>query len=40
MALTNCSINTASLTKTGGAAIGSQNAQLIIMEPGIRHYHN
>ena len=30
MALTNCSINTASLTKTGGAAIGSQNAQLII----------
>jgi hypothetical protein len=30
MALTNCSINTASLTKTGGAAIGGQNAQLII----------
>lgn len=30
MALTNCSINTASLTKTGGASIGSQNAQLII----------
>ena len=30
MALTNCSINTASLTKTGGATIGSQNAQLII----------
>ncbi len=30
MALTNCSINTASLTKTGGAAIGGQNAQLIM----------
>ena len=30
MALTNCSISTASLSKTGGAAIGSQNAQLII----------
>ena len=30
MALTNCSINTASLSKIGGAAIGSQNAQLII----------
>ena len=30
MALTNCSINSASLTKTGGQAIGSQNATLTI----------
>ena len=30
MALTNCSINSASLIKTGGQAIGSQNATLTI----------
>ena len=30
MALTNCTINSDSLIKTGGSAIGSENAQLII----------
>ena len=31
MALNNCSINSRSFTKTGGSAIGSNNAQLIII---------
>ena len=31
MALNNCSINSQSFTKTGGSAIGSNNAQLIII---------
>lgn len=30
MALTNCTINSQSFTKTGGSAIGSDNAQLVI----------
>ena len=30
MALTNCTINSQSFTKTGGSAIGSENAQLVI----------
>ena len=30
MALTNCTINSSSLSKTGGDAIGSENAQLVI----------